>query len=221
MDHARARVGHNGERVVRRPDESHVLPRSGGVAGEAGATTVRYLWADLKQSVSAALDRIHPGVLIVTGLAAVALAFGALAVATLDERGSGLDDLGLGAPEGPMADGDSASGEAGVTGGDGDSLTDGLAVDGPRTETAAGRADDDAAADAPSGTAGSGAPHTTEARPAAGPLSTEGTTTSAPPPGTAPTTTATTVPPSSTTVPPTEDPGLIGGLLDLLGLGGS
>jgi hypothetical protein len=195
-----------------------------------GATTVRDLWAQLKESVGRALDRLNPGVLIVTGLAAVVIAFGAFGLAMLADDGSSVDDLGLGAPPGRDAEGDSASGTGGTgvggTGGTGgDSLSEGLTTRGPGAGGGSGDTEGDAPADAhrtdDNATADPGAPSpAADAGSAAtGPSTTRPTTTSASVPRTTvPATTAS--PPStpSTTEPPHE-PGLIGGLLDVLGLG--
>ena len=78
-----------------------------------GATTVRDLWAELKESVGTALDRVHPGVLIVTGLAAVVIAFGALGLAMLAD-GDRASTTSASAPRPDRAaEGDAASGTGG------------------------------------------------------------------------------------------------------------
>ena len=112
--------------------------------GMRGATTVRDLWAQLKESVSAALDRVSPGMLIAAGLAAVVLAFGALGLSMLADGGSGLEDLGLGAPPGRGEEGDPASGtgDAEVGGLGGDSLSEGLTTRGPGASGGSGGRDD-------------------------------------------------------------------------------
>jgi hypothetical protein len=198
-------------------------PTRGGPAGDVGSDDVRDLWTHLKERVGSALDRVHPGVLIVGGLAAVVIAFGALGLTMLADDGSGLDDLGLGAPPGRPEDGDSASGTGGAGGGGvgGDSLSEGLTTRGPGGGGSGG--------DGPAGAAGTGenamadgrapSPAADEGSPATPPPTTRPTTTSAAVPRTtAPATTA--IPPSTpTTTAPPHDPGLIGGLLDVLGLG--
>ncbi len=82
-----------------------VAPPWRSQTGHAGARTMRDLWAELKQAVGAALDRVHPGVLIVTGLAAVVIVFGALGLAMLADGDRGVEDLGLGAPPARSAGG--------------------------------------------------------------------------------------------------------------------
>jgi hypothetical protein len=187
--------------------------------------TVRELWTGIKRSVGAALDRMQLGVVIVAGLAAVVIAFGALGLAMLDGP-SAPDDLGLGRPPGSVAERDPASGTdgPGVAGAGGDSLSDGLTTDGAggggsggdAPSSGAGGTSDDtrAGAGAPSPAGGSGSPVGT-------PPTTAPTTTSASVPRTtAPTAPATTAaPPSTPTTAPPHEPGLVGGLLDLLGLG--
>jgi hypothetical protein len=187
--------------------------------GMRGAMTVRDLWAQLKESVGTTLDRVHPSVLIVTGLAAVVIAFGALGLAMLDD-GSGLGDLGLDAPPDRAEEGDAASGTGGGTGVGSDSLSEGLTTRGP----GAGSTDDGpAGADgtgengmadpgAPSPAAAGDSPGT--AAPTTGPT----TTSASVPRTTAPATTATTAGPPSTpsTTEPPHGSGVIGGLLDLL-----
>ena len=182
---------------------------------------MRDLWAQLKESVGSALDRVHPGVLIVAGLAAVVIAFGALGLSMLADGRSGLDDLGLSAPPGRAEEGDSASGTGGAGGNlGGDPLSEGLTTRGPGAggggdgPAGAGGTGENAMADgrAPSPAADAGLPAT--APPTTGPT----TTSASVPRTTAPAATATTAVPPSTTEPPHE-PGLIGGLLDVLGLG--
>jgi hypothetical protein len=187
--------------------------------------TVRELWAEMRNSVGAALDRMHPGVLIVGGLAAVVIAFGAFGLALLDD-GSAVDDLGLDSPPGRAAEGDSASDPEGaeVGGVGGDSLSEGLTTRGAGagggsggdapSSGADGTGDDTAAgAGAPSPAGGVGSPATT-------PPTTRPTTTVSVPRTTAPPTPSTSAaPPSTATTAPPHEPGLVGGLLDLLGLG--
>jgi hypothetical protein len=190
-----------------------------------GATTVRELWVKIKDSVGAALDRMHPGVLIVGGLAAVVIAFGAFGLAMLDD-GSALDDLGLDSPPGRAVEGDSPSGPDGTDagGGSGDSLSEGLTTsgagagggsgaDGPSSGADGTRQDAmvDAGAPSPAGAAGS---------PATAPPTTRYPTTSDSVPRTTvpPTPATTAAPPSTPTTEPPHEPGVIGGLLDLLGL---
>ncbi len=186
---------------------------------------MRDLWAELKEAVGAALDRVHPGVLIVTGLVAVVIVFGALGLAMLADGDPGVDDLGLGAPPARAAEGEAASDDGGSagSGGGGDSLSEGLTT---RGEDASGDSDGSpapavapaATTDAAPSPAGDGSPADGGGpSPATGP-----TTTGAPaaPEPTAPATTATTaVPTTSTTAPEQSSPGLVGGLLDVLGLG--
>lgn len=191
-----------------------------------GATTVRDVWVQLKESVSAALDRVSPGVLIATGLAAVVLAFGAWGLSMVADGGSGLEDLDLGAPPGRGEEGDptSGAGDAEVGGPGGDSLSEGLTTRGPGASgveddgpSGAGGTGENAMADpgSPSPTADAGSPTT------GSPTTHPDTTSPSVPRTTAPATTATTAGPSSTptTTGPPHEPGLIGGLLDVLGLG--
>ena len=190
---------------------------------------MRDLLAGVKESVGAALDRVHPGVLILTGLTAVVIVFGALGLAMLaDDDHRGLDDLGLGAPPARAAEGEAASdgdGTGASTGG-GDSLSDGLTTDGAdgsgsgRVEpVAAGdpaRDTTDAEAQSASGPSPGAATGATTHPPATG----SATTVAPDAEPTVPATTATTAPPTtSTTAPPSGSPGLIGGLLNVLGLG--
>ena len=189
---------------------------------------MRDLWAGVKESAGAALDRVHPGVLILAGLTAVVVVFGALGLAMLADDDRSLDDLGLGAPPARAAEGEAGSdadGAGGSTGG-GDSLSDGLTTQGPGGSGS--RLVEPVAAGAPVGGATDA-----EAQSASGPSpgaargattqppATGSTSTVAPDPEpTAPATTATTAPPTtSTTAPPSGSPGLIGGLLHVLGLG--
>lgn len=204
-------------------------PRRGGLAGDAGSDTVRDHWAQVKGSVSAALDRVSPGMLIATGLAAVLLAFGALGLSLLADGGSRPEDLDLAAPPGGGEEGDSTAGtgDAAVGGVAGDSLSDGLTTRGPGARNRdTGGDDEPAGADgtgenamagpvAPSPTAAAGSPTT------ASPTTDLDTTSPSVPRTTAPATTATTASPPSTptTTEPPHGPGLIGGLLDVLGLG--
>jgi hypothetical protein len=179
---------------------------------------VRELLAGVTEWVRAAFGRVHPGMLIGAGLAVVALAFGAVGLAILGDDGSGLDDLGLDAPSAPMADGDAASGgsDGGGAGG-GDSLSTGLSVreDGgtPARPAAGTLAEPEIGHPA-------GAPATTESHRASVPDPTTSTTGGSGSSTTAPPSTTTTTAPTTTTEPSSEHPGLIGGLLDILGLGG-
>lgn len=190
---------------------------------------MRDLWAQLKESVSAAADRVSPGVLIATGLAAVVLAFGALGLSLLADDGSGLDDLDLGAPPDRAAEGDATSGADGTGAGgiDGDPLSEGLTTNGPAAGGDSGDGADGPAAGEPRGEnalAAPGAPSPTAdaGSPTTASPTTRPTTTSPSVPGTTvPATTATTADPPSTptTAEPPHEAGVIGGLLDLLGLG--
>ena len=185
---------------------------------------MRDLWAELKQAVGAALDRVHPGVLIGTGLAAVVIVFGALGLAMLADGDRGVEDLGLGAPPARSDDGEAASDDGGSagSGGGGDSLSDGLTTRGEDRSGDPGGSVTPAAA--PAAATGAAAPSSArDGAPADGggaPPGTGPTTTGAPAPEpTAPATTATTAAPTtSTTAPDQSSPGLLGGLLDVLGL---
>jgi hypothetical protein len=175
----------------------------------------------MKQWANAALGRVHPGMLIGVGLVAVALAFGAVGLAILGADGSGVDDLDLGAPAAPLAEGDAASGDApGGGAADGESLSAGLTAH--ERDATATRVSEGAGAEAEGGPGGA-IPGTTEThRAAASEPTTTSTAGDAGPGATTPSSTSSsTVPPStSTTALPTgENPGLLGGLLDLLGLG--
>ena len=166
--------------------------------------------------------------LIGAGLAVVALVFGALGLAILRDREPGLDELGLRAPEAPAAADDfGGSGAGDGASADGVSpLADGLAEHAGAGRTSDGAAGATGASDATASGAsgvsaapGGGASPATpsERQPSTTVARSEPTTTTAP--------STTTSPPPSTTETtlaeePEPHPGLIGGLLDLLGLGG-
>lgn len=190
---------------------------------------MRGLVADVRERLVAALDRAHPGVLIGAGLAVVALVFGALGLAILRDREPGLDELGLRAPEAPAAADDFGGSGAGdgTSAGGGSPLADGLSE-----RAGAGRTSDGAAGGAggsgasASGASGSSAAPGGGASPAT-PSERQPSTTvarSEPTTTTAPSTTTSAPQPSTTTTTVAEEPephpGLIGGLLDVLGLGG-
>ena len=193
---------------------------------------MRGLVADVRERLIAVLDRAHPGMLIGAGLAVVALVFGALGLAILRDRESGVDDLGLRSPEAPAAAddfgesgaGDDASAdgrtpfadglaeEAG-TGRTSDGGADGPDGSGASASGASGASGEADASAAPGGGSSSAAP--SERQPSTTVARSEPTTT------TAPSTTTSPPPPSTTATTVAEPhPGLIGGLLDVLGLGG-
>ncbi len=189
---------------------------------------MRDLLAGVKESVGAALDRVHPGVLILAGLTAVVIVFGAFGLAMLADDDRGLDDLGLGAPPARAADGEAASDadETGASTGGGDSLSDGLTTHGAdgsgsgRVEPVAAGAPASGATDAQAQSASGPSPGASTGATTQPPATGSATTVAPAPEPTAPATTATTAPPTtSTTAPPSGSPGLIGGLLHVLGLG--
>jgi hypothetical protein len=174
-----------------------------------------------------ALDRVPPGVLIATGLAAVVIVFGALGLAMLPGDDRSLDDLGLGAPPARAADGDGdgvsgGTGGSGASGNGGDALADGLTTRDAESDGAdgsGGRDDPGAAAPPGGGSSGGGSSGAVTEVETMAPAT--GSTTTAPraPDTTTPSTTATTAAPTtSTTEPAPPSPGLVGGLLDVLGL---
>src|SRR5262245_544412 len=89
--------------------------------------TVRDLVAGAKTWARAAIDRVHPGMVMAVGLAVVAPAVGGVGLAILGDDGRGLDDLDLGAPSVLPPDGDGTTDAVdGVTSGGGDPLAVGL-----------------------------------------------------------------------------------------------
>lgn len=181
----------------------------------------------VKGTVTVALRRAHPRVLVGGGLVAVALLAGALYLVAIAPGGEDADGPGAGLGDSAAGSG-AASGESGDTTA-GDSLTDGPVQDASGAPGAAPRGSV-AAAPAPvapgAGPAADGGPaepgESTPPAPAAAPTTGQSSTTTATGPSTTPGDTSTssttsTTAPTGTTAP--GQGGLFGGLFDLLGLG--
>lgn len=203
---------------------------------------IRELWRTGRAWCRDAVDRIHPGVLLGGSVALVVVVFGALSLLIIRAEG-GLDPLGLRPPDEADAATDAEVSDGGASGDT--ELAIGLEADGgPSRVSAAGDAtgdgdpgdggipDDDettAGGDGAGGTA-TRSPSGADADDGSGRMTgqradgtspgTSSTTTTAGSPAPGSTQTTTTAPP--TTAPPDDSSGsggVVGGLLQLLGLG--
>lgn len=195
-----------------------------GLTGEVRATVRE--WRGVLR------ERIHPAVLLGAGVAAVVLVFGGLVLAILASE-TGLDGLGLRPADTAAASGGDESTDrgSGETATEGDDRAGGPSAAGesPGGSTPGERGERDGAGSigdptttGEDGPAGEGAG--TDGRSATSAPVEASDPTTAPPPdevATTVTTRPTTTAPTTTTVPPREDTGtgLLGGLLDALGVG--